>query len=80
MLREERCFVLFFGSAASSLLFGLFSSCGKSQGFFYIRARALGHVGSVVVWFPGSKAQAESLWCTATLVAMRHVESSQARD
>ena len=59
MLREETCFVLFFGSAASSLLSRLFSSCDESWGCFSIRAQALGRVGSEVVWFPGSRAQAQ---------------------
>ena len=73
------------------MLLRLFSSSGKRGllssrgvrasccgGFSYCGAQALG-TQAQQPWLPGSRAQAQSLWCMG-LVAPRHVVSSQIRD
>ena len=71
----HNCFYLFIGCAESSLLRGLFSSCGGRAshcgGFSCCWALALGHacfsswrVRAQQLWFPDSRVQAQYLWST----------------
>ena len=68
----------------------LLSSCSAwashCSGFSCCRGQARGHAGfssfstwAQELWLPGSRAQAQYLWCTG-LVALQHVGSSWIRD
>ena len=82
-------YVFLFGCAGSSLLHGLLSSCNLQashfSGFSCCGAQALACEGfsSCSMWaqqlrLPGSRAQAQQLWCTG-LAAVQHVGSSRTR-
>ena len=83
----DLCFCTAFSLVVSSQC--LLSSCDTRAshcGDFSCGSRALGHVGSSScdswaqsLWFPGSRAQAQCLWCTG-LVTLWHVRSSRPKN
>ena len=75
-------YIYIFGCAESSQLRRLLSShcvqASHCNGFLCCRARALGHMGSVL-WLQGSRVWAQQLWLMG-LAALHRVGSSWIRD
>ena len=89
--QQQQNMFIYLGCVGSTLLHRLFSSCSKWGLCFIVvcrlhGARALGHTGfshcglwAHYLWFPGSRAQAQSLW-HRSLAATQHMGSSWTRD